>query len=163
MGEEGLRIGPFRGLAPYLEEDASLFFGRDAERRALRDRVLDPRFTTVLVTGETGVGKTSLFRAGLLPHLPRDEWTPIYIECGPEWRHDLTAALSAALQRPVNLDEPLSDPLSEVVAGARHFLLALDHLEQLLSLDGAEVQQISATPLLLIRGAQSSLRRMQTQ
>ena len=29
----GPRVGPFRGLAPYGEDDASLLFGRDSERK----------------------------------------------------------------------------------------------------------------------------------
>lgn len=137
-----MRIGPFRGLLPYTEEDASLFFGRDAECRALKEKVLDPGCAVILVTGEMGIGKTSLVRAGLLPRLPQGEWSPIYLECGPDWRQALSAVLSARLQRPVNLDEPLSDPLSEVVAGARRFLLVLDHLEQLLWLEADEAAQI---------------------
>jgi len=171
-----LRIGPFRGLSSYLEEDANLFFGREAERQALKSHVLDPQAAITLVVGETGAGKTSLLRAGLLPQLLHTEWIPLYLECGPQWRQDLGAALTKTLGRPVNLDQPMVDPLAEVIAGPRapaerhagprapggalreeaacgmeqrqsgekRFLLALDHLEQLLWLEPQDSEQIVA-------------------
>jgi HEAT repeat protein len=139
----GLRIGPFRGLMPYLEGDANLFFGRDRERKALKELVLDGESRVTLVTGEVGSGKTSLVRAGLIPQLRRDRWVPIYLECGPEWRQDLGATLSVALKRPVNLDELFSDPLGEVVSASKRFLLVLDHLEQVLWMESEEVDHIS--------------------
>ena len=61
-----LQVGPFRGLAPYLQQDADLFFGREGERAALLDAVKGEA-TAVLLTGEAGAGKTSLLRAGLIP------------------------------------------------------------------------------------------------
>src|SRR5690349_12449880 len=58
---------PYRGLAPFEERDAELFFGRedDVERVA---QVLRRR-SVVAVAGPSGVGKSSLVRAGLVPRL----------------------------------------------------------------------------------------------
>lgn len=136
-----LRIGPFRGLTSYLEEDQNLLFGRDRERADLFALLQEPDASVVLVTGESGVGKTSLIRAGLIPSVPGGGWLPLYLECGGQWRRDLAAALSLALQRPVNLDDPLGDPLAEATTARRKSpLLALDHVEQLLWLDEPETE-----------------------
>ncbi len=61
------RHSPFRGLQAFEPEDAWLFFGRDAETKDLLDRV---RRSPVLgVVGDSGVGKSSLVRAGFIPAL----------------------------------------------------------------------------------------------
>jgi hypothetical protein len=63
--------GPYLGLVPFEERDAQLFYGRDelADRlvRRLAQRLDGPGI--LLVTGESGSGKSSLLRAGLLPRL----------------------------------------------------------------------------------------------
>ncbi|WP_405734745.1 hypothetical protein OG607_40935 [Streptomyces sp. NBC_01537] len=64
---------PFPGLSSFTESDASVFFGRDAEVRALLDKVrpTDARgiLRVVTVIGPSGVGKSSLVQAGLIPSL----------------------------------------------------------------------------------------------
>ena len=57
----------YKGLAPYGEDDSELFFGRTDEVRHLRDRVLASRVTVPY--GPSGVGKSSLLRAGLAAEL----------------------------------------------------------------------------------------------
>jgi WD40 repeat protein len=59
---------PWRGLEPYESKHADLFFGRRGLSEELTKRVLSERF--VVVTGSSGIGKSSLVRAGLLPRLP---------------------------------------------------------------------------------------------
>ncbi|GAA5158313.1 hypothetical protein GCM10023321_37910 [Pseudonocardia eucalypti] len=58
---------PYRGLRPFGEEHAHAFHGRDAEIERLVDAVA--RQPVVAVAGPSGVGKSSLVRAGLLPRL----------------------------------------------------------------------------------------------
>jgi Trypsin-like peptidase domain/PQQ-like domain len=60
---------PYRGLEPFGEEHADLFYGRDEEATRLA-AVLD-RQPVVAVIGRSGTGKSSLVRAGLLPRLRR--------------------------------------------------------------------------------------------
>ena len=58
---------PYRGLLYFREEDAPLFHGRDAAITQLLDAV--DRHPLVAVVGDSGSGKSSVVRAGLLPAL----------------------------------------------------------------------------------------------
>jgi WD40 repeat protein len=58
---------PYRGLTPYLEQDAPLFFGREDECDLVIDNMMASRLT--LLYGASGVGKTSLLRAGVTHEL----------------------------------------------------------------------------------------------
>ena len=66
-GGGALPAEPFRGLSVFGPEHAALFFGREREVRAVLDRLRDG--SLVLVAGDSGVGKTSLCRAGVLPQV----------------------------------------------------------------------------------------------
>jgi energy-coupling factor transporter ATP-binding protein EcfA2 len=63
---EGI-ANPFRGLLPFEEEHAALFFGRDKEIRDVAARLADRRL--LAVTGVSGSGKSSLVMAGVIPML----------------------------------------------------------------------------------------------
>ncbi|MDX6353199.1 MAG: hypothetical protein QOF98_102 [Streptomyces sp.] len=58
---------PYMGAAPFRADDAEWFFGRDELVTDLLERLRRRRVVTV--TGPSGVGKTSLLNAGLLPRL----------------------------------------------------------------------------------------------
>lgn len=60
-----LVANPYRGWEPFDEEHADLFFGRDDDVK----RVLSTlrRRKLVLVAGRSGIGKSSLVRAGVIP------------------------------------------------------------------------------------------------
>ncbi len=60
---------PFRGMDAYDERDAPIFFGRDQEIDQLSDYV--DRHRLGFLRGASGVGKSSLVNAGLLPHMRR--------------------------------------------------------------------------------------------
>src|SRR5580700_10771840 len=63
--------GPYLGLVPFEERDAQLFYGRDELTdqlvRRLAERLRGAGI--LLVAGESGSGKSSLLRAGLVPRL----------------------------------------------------------------------------------------------
>lgn len=58
---------PFKGLSPYQEIDASLYFGQKANLRQALQHL--QHYTFLVLLGSSGSGKSSLVRAGLLPKL----------------------------------------------------------------------------------------------
>ncbi|NVB83277.1 MAG: SUMF1/EgtB/PvdO family nonheme iron enzyme [Kofleriaceae bacterium] len=84
---------PYRGLAAFDSAHGSLFFGRRGEIRELVDRVrAEP---LVIVGGDSGTGKSSVCRAGVLPWLvEHDGWTRVDIVPGRKPVRALAAALA---------------------------------------------------------------------
>ena len=60
---------PYKGLTPFQDSDRDVpfFFGRDRERELVEANLMASRLTVLY--GETGVGKSSLLRAGVAHHL----------------------------------------------------------------------------------------------
>lgn len=72
---------PYRGLHAFQEADADLFFGRDAEIGRLIEAVHAKGVVALL--GASGMGKSSLIYAGVLPRLRREaEWRMISFRPG---------------------------------------------------------------------------------
>ena len=66
-------FSPYRGLLPFREQDAGLFFGRQALRRGTHEKVGQRTATNVVaVVGRSGSGKSSIVYAGLFPALRRE-------------------------------------------------------------------------------------------
>ncbi|MBI5876287.1 MAG: hypothetical protein HZB53_01445 [Chloroflexi bacterium] len=63
------RTSPYQGLAPYAEQDAPYFFGREKEMRLIIAHFFASPVT--LLYGPSGVGKSSILRAGVIPALRR--------------------------------------------------------------------------------------------
>lgn len=68
---------PFLGLRSFEEKNKSQFGGRNQETDDLYDLVVDNYLTVVF--GDSGIGKTSLLKAGLMPKLREHFYFPIYI------------------------------------------------------------------------------------
>ncbi len=75
---------PWLGLASYTEETRGFFYGRDEEVAELARRV-QRKLLTVLF-GQSGLGKTSVLRAGLVPRLRAQGYCPIYVRI--DYGHD---------------------------------------------------------------------------
>ncbi|MGB3174031.1 MAG: caspase family protein [Saprospiraceae bacterium] len=58
---------PYKGLLPFEESDAALFYGRDQVIAELKSRLASTRL--LVVSGASGTGKSSVVKAGLLPWL----------------------------------------------------------------------------------------------
>ena len=73
---------PFKGLHWFTREDAGIFFGRNDDIRELYD-YLNNGEKLILLYGQSGVGKSSLLHAGLMPRL-EDQWEVYYFRRNQE-------------------------------------------------------------------------------
>ena len=92
------RTAPYVGLEPFSERDADVFFGRDADRRRIIGNLRASRFT--LLYARSGVGKSSLLRAGVVARLAsglRGRFEPVVFS---SWSGDPNAELPRALGAP---------------------------------------------------------------
>jgi tetratricopeptide (TPR) repeat protein len=90
---------PYLGLVSFTEETREYFFGREEEVAELARRV-QRKLLTVLF-GKSGLGKTSILRAGLLPRLRRHGYCPVYVRIAygrdsPEPAEQIKAAIRRA-------------------------------------------------------------------
>lgn len=132
---------PYRGLEPFERDQRHLFFGRERVVTDLHAQIRAAPLTVVL--GPSGVGKSSILRAGLLPLLDP-------LDSGPGWEiigpmrptaQPLTA-LAAALEKagydrsPAAHCEATLDDLAAAprIMGVGSVLLVVDQLEELLTM-----------------------------
>ncbi|MFO8074074.1 MAG: SUMF1/EgtB/PvdO family nonheme iron enzyme [Polyangia bacterium] len=157
---EGVLPGgnPYRGLNAFDAEHSGLFFGRDSEIRMVLDRLANEPM--VLVVGDSGVGKSSLVRAGVLPRMdgwvePPRRWKTAIAVPGRHPIAGLAAPLAALAGEPEREVERL---LEEEPAGVGRWLrarledrngavLLLDQLEELVTLSVAEEAHLAAEAL----------------
>jgi WD40 repeat protein len=98
---------PYRGLTPYSEDDAALFFGREQECDIVIANMMASRLT--LLYGASGVGKTSLLRAGVLHELQMSSRRNLADYGAPEfvavyfnrWSADPVTALTRSIHESV--------------------------------------------------------------
>ena len=107
---------PWLGLASFTEETRAYFFGRDDEVAELARRV-QRKLLTVLF-GQSGLGKTSILRAGLVPRLRGQGYCPVYVRIdysrdSPSPSDQIKAAIFRATQESGQWTQP-------GVAVARH-------------------------------------------
>jgi class 3 adenylate cyclase len=93
-------VCPYKGLAPFDEEDAATFFGREQLVGELAARSVG--FGLLAVVGMSGSGKSSVVQAGLLPSLAAgllpgsDRWAHLVLRPGAQPADSLDLALAAA-------------------------------------------------------------------
>jgi tetratricopeptide (TPR) repeat protein len=68
---------PWLGLASFTEETQAFFYGRDDEVAELARRV--QRKLLTILFGQSGLGKTSILRAGIVPRLRTIGYCPVYV------------------------------------------------------------------------------------
>ncbi|MBL9099613.1 MAG: protein kinase [Myxococcales bacterium] len=136
---------PYRGLQAFEARHRAVFFGRSVEIRAVVDRLRGEPF--ILVAGDSGVGKSSLCRAGVLPAFSEQAhegraWSTLSLMPGRRPLQTLVSALAASLK---TSEDPLrelfeSDPgeLTRMIVRSqgktRGLVLFIDQLEELVTL-----------------------------
>ncbi|GAA2470905.1 hypothetical protein GCM10010406_03110 [Streptomyces thermolineatus] len=147
---------PYPGLDAYSEEEAAVYFGREAQAAELTRRLHasapGPADRFLLLTGASGSGKSSLVRAGVLPRLRRRRWTIVpAFSPGANPLHALAASLAVAgggresagavLRRLRHGPESLGSELSRLRVGQfQRVLLVIDQFEELVTLAGEREQ-----------------------
>jgi len=118
---------PFKGLSPFddSELDALFFFGRERDREVVVANLMASRLTVLF--GPSGVGKTSLLRAGVAHALrPLPDAAVVVFSAWPvDPLHELRAAIAGTAGID-DADQPLPDLLAaaaEVLGGDVYVIL----------------------------------------
>lgn len=143
---------PYPGLDAFDEDEAAVYFGREAQAaeltRRLHATVTRPADRFLLLVGASGSGKSSLVRAGVMPRLRERRWTVVpAFSPGPNPLGALAASLAAAAggQEPVSAvlrrlrhgRDALRGELTRLRGGGfRRVLLVVDQFEELVTLAG---------------------------
>ncbi len=121
-------FSPYCGLRPFEPGDHRLFFGREALRQWLRQRVeaaavgQAPAFQ--VIAGASGSGKSSLLRAGLLPALSPECWELTRVRAGEAGALEAVRSARASRgKRRLLVVDPLDEAFTRLGEGERMELL----------------------------------------
>ena len=142
---------PWLGLNAYTEETQAYFFGRNSAINELFTRVRENRLTTLF--GQSGLGKTSLLGAGLLPKLKVESYRPQLIrlnfsEDAPPLVDQTRLALCKALEiESVNASATLWEILHHIDSRPKDLLqslpvLVFDQFEEIFTLSGSRQAEV---------------------
>ncbi|MGK3961493.1 SUMF1/EgtB/PvdO family nonheme iron enzyme [Sorangium sp. So ce118] len=182
---------PYRGLLPFDAEHRGLFFGRDADARAVLDRLRAQPF--VLVAGDSGAGKSSLCRAGVLPAVVEGAldasagtsaaglpgggaWTVASARLGRRPLDTLASALAGLAERaglpdlgagrePALAERLRAEPAAlgrDLSRQGRRVLLFVDQLEELCTLADPAEAAVAADVLAALIGPGGGVRLLAT-
>jgi hypothetical protein len=118
---------PFVGLRAMDEKESDRFFGREAELDDLIEKLARPRQRMVAVIADSGTGKSSLVRAGLIPAWRRHElavpgqteradatWHVVLMRPGRNPEAELAAGVTSAAERLERSPRDQADYLSAI-------------------------------------------------
>ncbi len=156
---------PYKFLDYYTEQDAKLFFGRETEIESICSQILARR--SFILHGRSGVGKSSIIRAGIAPRLkaqghlafvirsftdPLGEMLEELVEAlnvNPDAVSDQTTTVAEAIGQAELLKTYIADATKD--APERSLIFFLDQFEEFFSLldDTAHERFIAALSVLL--------------
>jgi WD40 repeat protein len=108
---------PYVGLSFYSAEDADFFFGRETERQVVMSNLRAARLT--LLHADSGVGKSSLLRAGVAARLDQIARNKFYLGDSIDvpvvfssWKDDPISELIGEIERTINSYLPTWDAVA---------------------------------------------------
>lgn len=125
-------VSPLRGLDAFGEAERDVLLGRDRQRDELAQLVTSDVFRAGLLYGEPGIGKTSLLRAGLIPHL-RDQGIVALVCDDPLEPSASLATGLAAFGIQMNPNETPTAFLARAIGNAvpgQQFLFVIDDVDR---------------------------------
>ncbi|HEY8377265.1 MAG TPA: protein kinase [Nannocystis sp.] len=165
---------PYRGLQAFESKHRALFFGRAAEIRAVLERLRAE--TLVVVAGDSGVGKSSLCKAGVAPMVeegyldPTRKWAVASMTPG---RYPLQTFVSTMAALFDMTEEALSESLAvsadefvrtlrKQLGEAYGRLLFIDQFEELTTLSAASEVEVLGPLLARLAAGLPGLRLLAT-
>ena len=136
---------PYKGLSAFADSelDALLFFGREREIEVIAANLIAAQLTVLY--GPSGVGKTSLLRAGVTHRLRREGAAVAVVS---SWSGDPVSGLLSTVEREVrrvvpDADSPPLGSLAEILSGwtrrlGAELYLILDQFEEYFLYHGDE-------------------------
>lgn len=92
--EEHIAKNPWLGLQSYREGE--ILYGRDEDIRDLTQSVLND--TDTLLYGKSGIGKSSILNAGVIPAMKRNDYTPIVVRLSHKQSHSYLKQVQYAIE-----------------------------------------------------------------
>jgi len=135
-------VSPLRGLDSFGEAERDVWYGREAERDDIARLVTADGFRAGLLFGEPGVGKTSLVRAGLIPHLRDHGTVALACEDLSQPAASFAAGLSSFGIQPAVNEPPVmfaTRAVANAVAG-QQFVFIVDDVDLLCTDDRATAE-----------------------
>ncbi|MEZ5460292.1 caspase family protein [Dokdonella sp.] len=144
---------PWRGLEPYEEEHAELFFGREDAIDALAKHIDEHPLSIVL--GASGTGKSSVVKAGLLPRLKRDvaqRWYVLpVVRPGAEPMQALRRAVAGLDSgAPTGTEVGVEERIAAwcLAHPGNRLVLVVDQFEELVSMTRSDATRVEVLDLL---------------
>lgn len=131
---------PYPGLRPYREDEYHKFFGRQADAEILIDKLLTNRLT--LLFAASGVGKSSLLQAAIIPKLKAAEGENLCVAYHNDWISPPTQSVKLAVLNALQTSKIIAadadfsdDTLPEILSFSSvlvrpPFVLILDQFEE---------------------------------
>ena len=159
LDEAWIFTNPYKLLDAYGENDRIFFFGRGEETKILLEAIY--RYNIVVLIGESGVGKTSLMNAGVIPHLRNEGFQIVSERCLDDpvmrIRRGIIRDLNALPKESLNnlsacrtFSEFLKETQKVLDLNDMKMLVVVDQFEELFTLSNEEVQDELSAALVEI-------------
>ncbi len=131
---------PYQGLNAFTAKTKQFFFGRDKEIAEIQEKLRQSNF--VAVVGPSGIGKSSVVLAGLVPNWRQKGGEVVIMQPGEapfvmlkqalrkHWADSISTAKKRQLCKLLNKDNGLA-ALAQELPGAGQLLLVVDQFEEL--------------------------------